>query len=395
MRLKYFKQYINENLKIGDNTNVGIIDDMTDTQYYINGSWYHKSIVKPSDIKPKLVNRGRIAPNMVISGFANSIDRNKVEEYYHIFIESGLDNDFPPIKGYPIIITEDDIDRYGVFLDDREITKSDIGKYAWIVTDGWHRTLAALKANIPYLETKIDFAYGDKEYHSEVNENTQEKQRISIDDLAKLIGKEFNINNVEFYAYGSNGLVYTFGKDKLLKITNSLNEAATSSILSGYNLKNITNIYNVRKFNEPKKYILDNSSKHKIRLPYFEDIYMIVVERLYDTKQAQDIIDDIYAVLNSEEKKVSASDIKLFKGLFKYFKSQVKNVKVNNSEDILIKCYEQIINIHDELKGFGIYPTDIHSGNFGFKENGNLAIFDIESKTKKSIINGVFDVDNF
>lgn len=173
MRIKYFNDYINENLKIGDNTNVGIIDDMTDTQYYINGSWYHKSIIKPSDNKPssKLKNKGRISPSMVISGFNNSVDWNKVDEYYDIFVELGMNNEFPPIKGYPIIITQDDIDRYEVFIDNREITKNDIGKYAWIITDGWHRTLAALRANVPYLETKIDFAYGDKKYHSEVDEN--------------------------------------------------------------------------------------------------------------------------------------------------------------------------------------------------------------------------------
>jgi hypothetical protein len=59
--IKLFEDYSKE-LGVGDNTNVGAISDVTDTQFLINGTWYHKSIVKPSstvvepvrDVKPVL-----------------------------------------------------------------------------------------------------------------------------------------------------------------------------------------------------------------------------------------------------------------------------------------------------------------------------------------------------
>jgi hypothetical protein len=48
-----FENFLNENytikLNIGDNTNLGIIDDETETQFFINGTWYHKSLVKPNN----------------------------------------------------------------------------------------------------------------------------------------------------------------------------------------------------------------------------------------------------------------------------------------------------------------------------------------------------------
>jgi GNAT superfamily N-acetyltransferase len=51
--MKYIKNFgkfnINEDLEIGDLTNVGTINDITDTQYEINGEWYLKKLVTASD----------------------------------------------------------------------------------------------------------------------------------------------------------------------------------------------------------------------------------------------------------------------------------------------------------------------------------------------------------
>lgn len=45
----WIKENFNYDLNIGDNTNLGIIDDKTETQFFINGTWYHKSLVKPNN----------------------------------------------------------------------------------------------------------------------------------------------------------------------------------------------------------------------------------------------------------------------------------------------------------------------------------------------------------
>lgn len=159
------KNVINENLKIGDNTNFGKIQDETKTQFMIDNKWYTKTIVKPSnDISPNILrNIGTISPNMVIAAYENAIYDEKLKKYYNTFKHEMLTNDFPPIRGFPTIITNYEIERYGTFLNGNDITVDDIGKYAWILTDGFHRTLAAIKSNLPYLKTTIDFAYvGDE-----------------------------------------------------------------------------------------------------------------------------------------------------------------------------------------------------------------------------------------
>ena len=148
-------------LKIGDMTNLGVIEDKTATQVYCGGMWAHHSLVHAvaAPVKEKLKNRGKINPHMVISGFANAIEPEKVEEYIQVMAEDGMSNSFPPIKGYPTIISKYEINEFGQFLSGEPITKAHIGKYAWITTDGHHRTLAALETNLPILHTRIDFAY--------------------------------------------------------------------------------------------------------------------------------------------------------------------------------------------------------------------------------------------
>lgn len=160
--IKLFENYIKENLNIGVNTNVGIIDDMTDTQYYVNGTWYHKSIVKPSENKREpLKNRGTIDPNMIIETFQNGIDSEKLEKYTDIMRDELLSHKFPPIKGYPIIITESNIGEK--YLNGNKVKRKDLGKYAWKITDGHHRVLSALANNLEYVETEIDYSYVNDE----------------------------------------------------------------------------------------------------------------------------------------------------------------------------------------------------------------------------------------
>lgn len=95
-----------------------------------------------------------IDPLLIISAFENYIDDNKVYEYADIMIEKMLSHDFPPIQGFPCVIDERDV----YFVDGRKINESDWGKKAWKVTDGHHRSLAAIEARLPYLEVCLDYS---------------------------------------------------------------------------------------------------------------------------------------------------------------------------------------------------------------------------------------------
>jgi hypothetical protein len=150
-------------LGIGDLTNVGIIEDEYGNQFKINGNWYHKSIVLKEDKKNNFISGKKyngirvpenINPRMVISAFSNPIDENKVNKYTNIMKEEMLSNDFPSITGFPIIISKDDVGES--FLSGEIITEEYIGKQAWKVWDGHHRVLAAINANLPYINVRLE-----------------------------------------------------------------------------------------------------------------------------------------------------------------------------------------------------------------------------------------------
>lgn len=94
---------------------------------------------------------------MIISAFQNEIDYSKVELYADVMREEMLNHNFPPIMGYPSILTEDDVDQSQQFLSGEDITEDHIGQLAWFVTDGHHRSLAAIEANLPTLPTTLDY----------------------------------------------------------------------------------------------------------------------------------------------------------------------------------------------------------------------------------------------
>lgn len=165
------RQCLNEQFDIGDKTNYGEILDKTDTQFYFKnkvfpkGSWVHKSLVKIDDtiLDVKIRNRGWIPPKYVISAFSNVISSEKIEKYSNVMSSEMMGNQFPPIKGYPIFIDDNDIERFGYFLSGEKISKDDLGKYAWVVTDGHHRVISALNVALPQLKTSIDYSYVDEE----------------------------------------------------------------------------------------------------------------------------------------------------------------------------------------------------------------------------------------
>lgn len=120
--------------------------DESDTEYFKHGGTLYNGIKVPKTVNPR----------MVISAFANPIDESKVEEYTEKMRDMMLSHDFPPITGFPTVIDESDVGDY--FLSGDEITEEHIGKQAWKVWDGHHRTLAAINANLPYIEVELEKA---------------------------------------------------------------------------------------------------------------------------------------------------------------------------------------------------------------------------------------------
>jgi len=121
----------------------------------------------------------KINPTLVMSAFANPIDDEKVENYTQIMQQEMLGHDFPPIMGFPRVISEEDVGEY--FLTGEEIEDTHIGQKVWVVTDGHHRTLAAINAGLPYINTELDFSTV-----TNLDEYYAEGGKVEVDFEAKL-----------------------------------------------------------------------------------------------------------------------------------------------------------------------------------------------------------------
>lgn len=97
-----------------------------------------------------------IRVDRIISAFENIIDQDKLDLYTETMKAEMLSHDFPPILGFPTIITDDDTNDF--FISGEKITEEHIGQLAWKVTDGHHRSLAAIKAGLPHLEVNLDYS---------------------------------------------------------------------------------------------------------------------------------------------------------------------------------------------------------------------------------------------
>lgn len=97
-----------------------------------------------------------IRTDRIISAFANPVENHKVEAYTEAFKIQMLSHDFPAISGYPVIIDDDDIGDY--FMTGEEVEEQHLGLLCWKVTDGHHRTLAAINADLPHLEVELDYS---------------------------------------------------------------------------------------------------------------------------------------------------------------------------------------------------------------------------------------------
>lgn len=98
----------------------------------------------------------KINPSLIISAFANEMDEEKINQYTEVMKTEMLGHNFPAITGYPVIIDEDDVE--GWFLNGDNIAETFLGCIAWKVTDGHHRSYAAINAKLPYIETTLDYS---------------------------------------------------------------------------------------------------------------------------------------------------------------------------------------------------------------------------------------------
>lgn len=109
---------------------------------------------------PECVRVGRI-----ISAFENEIDHQKVERYVdRMSREEGyFPHCIPAILGYPDVVSSEMVEKGAFYLSGEPVSASHIGELVWFVTDGHHRTLAALQHGLPILNVSMDESTFTKE----------------------------------------------------------------------------------------------------------------------------------------------------------------------------------------------------------------------------------------
>jgi hypothetical protein len=192
--------------------------------------------------------------------------------------------------------------------------------------------------------------------------------------------ERFNFTELKLLGTGNFGDAYSVNDKLVMKITKDRSEAMENLNLVGKNLKYIANPYNIFKvdFNSKELYVIileklktseDIDRKYKRLLHIFNDIFKI---------ELFDLIDDIALGYND---------------MYEENKEKIDNYLNNNLEDK--KFFNGLINIARETHLKGVESLDyVNSSNLGYKENGDLAFFDLgfgnyfkQSKNQPEIIN--------
>ncbi len=106
----------------------------------------------------------KVSTSRIISDVSQLVDWDKVEEYSIIMANNDIYNGhhgFPEIIGQPMLIDESFIGQ--PFLSnindgvEEYVTEEHIGEFMLYLSDGHHRTFAAIKAGINYLEWDYDY----------------------------------------------------------------------------------------------------------------------------------------------------------------------------------------------------------------------------------------------
>jgi len=94
----------------------------------------------------------------IVSAFCNPCDQNKIDSYTIEMQINGLCHEFPPIKGFTSLYDENDEEDEDFQLIDLNAERPRIGDLIWKVTDGNHRTISAINAELPHLEIELDYS---------------------------------------------------------------------------------------------------------------------------------------------------------------------------------------------------------------------------------------------
>ena len=211
------------------------------------------------------------------------------------------------------------------------------------------------------------------------------------DNFQDWLSSQFGKPIGKYLGSGKDGYVYEFGKNSVIKISKG-NELSSKSIIDK-NIKGIAKIFSHGMIEIPNRFII-RGGEHRLNSLKIDDtrtmflnkniLHYIVMEKLNITTELENEIDDIGYIINSYmvdkyDKGVGRSGlITLFKKIDdEDFIQNIYNYsrEFDNINDIL---YTELIVVLKEVKKYFNWK-DIHSGQFGRNNKGELVAFDIDN----------------
>lgn len=195
--------------------------------------------------------------------------------------------------------------------------------------------------------------------------NTLATNNLTITDFAEIIAKKAGFNDLNYLGSGTMGFAYDIGDGKVMKVTSDKSEANEAYKLIGKQNKHIGNFYNVYTFDEP-----------------YNNIFVIIREKLeVRPNNARKYIDAFDNFLDNEIN-TNNGDLTIF-GLERVIDQhdQEKFDKLNktmanydrNQNRMIFMFYDLVV----ELFNNNIRSADFIPYNFGFRNDGTLAYYDI------------------
>jgi hypothetical protein len=215
-------------------------------------------------------------------------------------------------------------------------------------------------------EYLISENYYDKEpLPKQLNEKAD---RNSTNKVANAVIKKYGYGEPKYISGGGFGHAYDIGDEKVLKVTTDKTEAIENLELLDKNPEYIAKpyaVYQVDSKTIPVQMYVIILEKLRTDKEYFSRMFKrlnYAMKLIFNNKYRNDFADVLIEITNQE---LNNSDYEM---IDKYMKQ--------NPEDS--KFYNGMLNIINEIIKYGIESRDFTSANnLGYKNNGNLAYFDV------------------
>jgi hypothetical protein len=218
-----------------------------------------------------------------------------------------------------------------------------------------------------YVEYIKEFNKFDKPWIDGIKTASTKELYYFVNSIANKIGDEV-VEKMKPLGTGSFGTAFQLKSGKVLKFTKDVMEAAMCNWLIDKDTKYLISIYDVIQLkgtmnsNDLFVIVMDKVKTHKKEIKFGGEISLIW-EAVSDALFHDYTFTTLDDFLETYNKKDTAYDRRY--------------ISTNKQVKYITENFESIKGIVEELRKFHIENPDLHAGNVGWKEDGQMVHFDI------------------